>query len=62
MLATTSHTKIQQAQESPHVVDIGHVVASKLLMMLTRRRKIQSKEEFASQVHVEPINWLTTAA
>jgi hypothetical protein len=49
---------------SARVVDIGHVPASKLLMMTRRKKKIQGKEEFAGHVHVEvePINWLTTAA
>jgi hypothetical protein len=54
--------KTQQAQESPRVVDIGHVLASKLRMMTRRKKKIKGKEEFAGHVHVEPINWLKTAA
>jgi hypothetical protein len=52
MLSTLSQIKIEEAQESR--VDIGHVLASNLLMMMWRK-KIQSKE-FAGHVHVEPIN------
>jgi hypothetical protein len=42
LLSRTSQLKIQGQESS--VVDTGHAVESKLVMMTTRRKKIQAKE------------------